>query len=133
MLISIRPQWTGDIFSEIKRIEWRKRDSPAGLYLVYETNNGGGCGRIIGTFEVHKVLCFGDPEYLTDQMIEEGCVPREELRKYYRGQRAYALYITNARLLPKRHKIDEIRYPNGKPAKVPLSMDVVKIPGFLKN
>lgn len=62
--------------------------------LMYETKNKGGCGKIVGSFEVRFAI-----EVSRDPNIEEwarrGCLSLEELRAYIRkgGGKCYAWII----------------------------------------
>ena len=97
-LTSINKPHTDNIFSGIKTIEWRKSPLPKTTHYAYETLNKGGCGKVIGQFEVTGSIKF-DPlgDTYTPKWLAKGCVPIEDLIKYANGGVIYANIIENAK------------------------------------
>lgn len=97
-LTSINKPHTDNIFDGTKTIEWRKSPLPKTTHYAYETLNKGGCGKVIGQFDVVEIIKFnplGDsyrPEWLA-----KGCVSIEDLIKYANGGIIYANVIENAK------------------------------------
>lgn len=94
-LISINKPHTDNIFSFIKRFEWRKQPLPLGKYYVYETKRNGGCGKVIGEFRVCESTRYRtknrlDLKFIPSVVIELGCVDVETLYKYGGGEPIYA-------------------------------------------
>lgn len=86
-LISINKPHTDNIFSLLKRFEWRKQPLPLGKYYVYETKRGGGCGKVIGEFRVCEHTRYGtktwiDIMHIPPIVIALGYVDADELYKY---------------------------------------------------
>lgn len=95
-LISINKPYTDLIFDGKKEIEWRKGNGlGTGKYYVYETKNKGGCGMVIGEFDVPIAKYDVRPRSATEEQIRVGCVPRNELERRY-DPPVTALYIINA-------------------------------------
>ena len=82
ILISINPPYTKQIFSGEKTVEWRRRPLPNGTYYCCETKNGGGCGMVIGEFEITGNRVFTRGETVPPRFIKAGCVDAEYLREY---------------------------------------------------
>lgn len=96
-LISINKPYTDLIFDGKKRIEWRKgKGLGIGRYYVYETENKGGCGRVIGEFDVPFAKQQVSPYDLTSEQIQLGCVPCDRLVQYAGDGDLVALYIGSA-------------------------------------
>lgn len=108
ILISINPPHTRNIFSGLKRVEWRHTALPEGTAYVYETKRGGGAGMVIGQVDVVGSALFCKGEALSPALISEGCVSLAELRKY-RGNNPniVANYICNAKLFDAPKELSE--------------------------
>ncbi len=94
-LISINKPHTDNIFFGFKQFEWRKHPLPLGKYYVYETKRGGGCGMVIGEFNVCENRRYStksklDLKYIPPVVIKLGCVGVDELFKYGGGKPIYA-------------------------------------------
>ncbi len=97
VLISINKPHTDNIFSGKKRIEWRKRPLPKTTHYCYETKNKGGIGKVRGQFDVVQNIEF-DPlnhRLYSQEIIDDGCVPIEDLIEYANGDVIYANVIEN--------------------------------------
>ncbi len=92
-LISIQKPHTDNIFSGIKKVEWRTFSLPAGRHHVYETKRGGGLGMVIGTFRTNTYYHFTDVSDIPEWLIRDGCVSREFLKQYARGRSLFANVI----------------------------------------
>lgn len=96
VLISINKPHTDNMFIGKKRIEWRKRPLPKTTHYCYETKNKGGCGKVIGQFDVVENIKFNPlGDTYRPQWLELGCVPIKELIKYANGGVIYANVIEN--------------------------------------
>lgn len=113
-LISINKPHTDNIFSGKKGVEWRKGDLGVGVYYVYETKNKGGCGMVIGEIKITLAARGKDPEKIPTELVELGCVPREDLIKYSGGKPLTALFIGNYFRYNKPKKLGEFRSPTKK-------------------
>lgn len=96
-LTSIQPPHTDNIFDLVKSIEWRTKPLPMGKHYCYETKNGGGIGKVIGTFRVCEVIKFENACLIPETFIDLGCVPKEFLMEYSKGKPIYANCIVDAR------------------------------------
>ena len=87
IMLSIHPEWAEKIYSGEKTIEWRKSfpnefiSNQTKVYL-YETAP---VQKVTGMFFLHSVLflttaCFEIG--ISQEHIENGCVPLEDLKKY---------------------------------------------------
>ena len=105
-LISIQKPHTDNIFSGIKKVEWRTFSLPPGRHHVYETKRGGGLGMVIGTFRTNTYYCFSDVSDIPEWLIRDGCVSREFLKRYARGRSLFANMIYDVKRfeLPKETK-----------------------------
>ena len=92
-LTSIQKPHTDNIFSGKKFIEWRKRPLPYGKHFCYETKKNGGCGKIIGQFDVNHVARYNSVDDIDDFLLQFGCVSRDFLREYSSGKPLYANFI----------------------------------------
>lgn len=92
VLISINKPHTDNIFThKKKKIEWRKKPLPLTTHYCYETKNKGGIGKVRGQFEVVQNIEF-DPlnhRLYSPDLIEDGCVPIEDLIEYANGDVIY--------------------------------------------
>lgn len=92
VLISINKPHTDNIFThKKKKIEWRKKPLPKTTNYCYETKNKGGCGKVIGQFDVVHNIEF-DPlnhHLYSLDFIKDGCVPIEDLIEYANGDVIY--------------------------------------------
>lgn len=108
ILISINPPHTTNIFAGIKQIEWRHGPLPAGGAYCYETKRGGGCGMVIGEFEVVDFKQFFSCDTIPLSVIKQGCVSVEELKKYTeRNSNLTANYLQHAKLYRKPKPLSE--------------------------
>lgn len=98
VLISINKPHTDNIFThKKKKVEWRKKPLPLTTHYCYETKNKGGCGKVIGQFDVVSNLEF-DPlkhHFYSSEFIEDGCVPIEDLIEYANGDVIYGNILEN--------------------------------------
>lgn len=98
VLISINKPHTDNIFTHRKkRVEWRKKPLPKTTHYCYETKNKGGCGKVIGQFDVVQNIEF-DPlnhRLYSSDFIEDGCVPIEDLIEYANGDVIYGNILEN--------------------------------------
>lgn len=108
ILISINPPHTRNIFSGLKRVEWRHTALPKGPAYVYETKRGGGAGMVIGQMDIAGSLLFREGEALLPSLLAAGCVTLTELRKYRENNPNIAAnYIRNAKLYDKPKELKE--------------------------
>ncbi len=98
VLISINKPHTDNIFIHKKKtVEWRKKPLPLTTHHCYETKNKGGCGKVIGQFDVVQNIEF-DPlnhRLYSPKFIEDGCVPIEDLIEYANGDVIYGNVLEN--------------------------------------
>lgn len=106
-LTSIQPPHTDNIFDLVKSIEWRTKPLPMGKHYCYETKNGGGIGKVIGTFRVCEVIKFENASLIPEAYIDLGCVPKEFLMEYSKGKPIYANCIVVARRYDKPKELSE--------------------------
>ena len=110
-LTSIQPPHTDNIFDLVKSIEWRTKPLPMGKHYCYETKNGGGIGKVIGTFRVCEVIKFENASLIPETFIDLGCVPKEFLMKYSKGKPIYANCIVAARRYDEPKELSEFKPP----------------------
>lgn len=87
ILLSIHPKWAEKIYNREKTLEWRKNVPNADLIekvFIYETAP---VKKITGCFvyDHYYSLVFTDenkPRDGAEVLIEQGCVPLEDLKKY---------------------------------------------------
>ena len=98
VLISIQPPHTDNIFiHKKKKVEWRKKPLPLTTHYCYETKNKDGCGMVLGQFDVVQNIEF-DPlnhRLYSPDLIEQGCVPIEDLIEHANGDVIYANILEN--------------------------------------
>ena len=111
VLISINKEHLDNILDEIKTIEWRKKPLPLGKHYGYETKNKGGCGKVMGEFEVVENIKFNlHGDTYRPQWLAKGCVPFEFLVSYANGaEYLYANIIKNAKRYDKPKELSEFR------------------------
>ena len=100
-MISIQKPHTDNIFSGIKKVEWRKYSLPSGKHYVYETKRGGGLGMVIGTFRTNTYYHFSNVDDIPEWLIRDGCVSREFLHKYSGGRGLFANIVYDAKRFEK--------------------------------
>lgn len=117
VLISINKPHTDNIFiHKKKKVEWRKKPLPLTTNYCYETKNKGGCGKVIGQFDVVQNIEF-DPLnhrlYFSD-LIDDGCVSIEDLIEYANGDVIYGNVFENIRRYDEPKELSEFkRFCNG--------------------
>ena len=92
-MTSINKPHTDNIFSGIKKVEWRTYSLPPGRHHVYETKKGGGLGMVIGTFRTNTYYRFTNVSDIPEWLIRDGCVSRDFLKAYARGRSIFANII----------------------------------------
>lgn len=92
---SDNPPHARNICTGKKTIEWTKAPLPKGKMFCYETITGGGCGMVIGEAEVVSTARIDPTVTIKDSMIVAGCVDRDFLRRYARGETIYANFLIN--------------------------------------
>ena len=86
-MTSINPPFSQLILNGKKKIEWRTKPLPLGWSELYETKKKGGCGKVIGQFEVIQNIKFNlQGDTYRPHLIEKGCVPYEFLVEYANGK-----------------------------------------------
>ncbi len=86
-MTSINPPFSQLILDGKKKIEWRTKPLPLGWSELYETKKKGGCGKVIGQFEVVQNIKFNlQGDTYRPHLIEKGCVPYEFLVEYANGK-----------------------------------------------
>ena len=114
-LISINKPHTDNIFiHKKKRIEWRKKPLPLTTHHCYETKNKGGCGKVIGKFDVVQNIEF-DPlnhHLYSPDLIEDGCVPIEDLIEYAKGDVIWGNVLENIERYDKPRELNEFEKPH---------------------
>lgn len=114
-LISINKPHTDNIFSLLKRIEWRKCPLPLGKYYVYETKRGGGCGKVIGEFRVcehtrYSTKTWIDIMHIPPVVIALGYVDADELYKYGSKKPIWANLLNGIQRYDKPRELEEFEY-----------------------
>lgn len=106
IILSIKPKWAELIYSGKKTIEWRKSFPKLNSYedfkiekvFLYETAP---VKKITGYFEFNEnsypVYSISDIDALSNQrFIENGCVPKEDLKRYKgKNNRLYGWIVGN--------------------------------------
>lgn len=117
-LTSINKPHTDNIFThKKKRVEWRKKPLPKTTHHCYETKNKGGCGKVIGRFDVVENIEF-DPlnhRLYSPDFIQDGCVPIEDLIEYANGDVIYGNVLENIERYDKPKELSEFFYACDKP------------------
>lgn len=119
VLLSIKAKYANLIISGKKTVEWRKtlpnRKDWDNMVMLYSTKPD---GRISGIAKVSRILtvdCYNskrpseikslsrastdytsgtqEPGNSMEELIADGCVPEDDLKKYSRGERLYAWII----------------------------------------
>jgi predicted transcriptional regulator len=86
-MTSINPPFSQLILDGKKKIEWRTKPLPLGWHELYETKKKGGCGKVIGQFEVVENIKFNlKGDTYKKSWLEKGCVPYEFLVEYAKGK-----------------------------------------------
>ena len=82
---------------------------PLTTHQCYETKNKGGCGKVIGQFDVVQNIEF-DPlnhHLYSPEIIEDGCVPIEDLIEYANGDVIYGNVLENIEKYDKPRELSE--------------------------
>ncbi len=113
IMTSINPPFSQLILDGKKKIEWRTKPLPLGWSELYETKKKGGCGKVIGQFEVIQNIKFNlQGDTYKPQWLEKGCVPYEFLVKYANGKDyLYANVIDRVERYDKPKELSEFRKP----------------------
>lgn len=112
VLISINPPHTNNIFTRIKRIEWRTKPLPTGKHYCYETKKCFGVGKVIGEYTIWRVKRYENISLIPEGHIDSGCVPVEFLEAYSKGRPLYANFIVNPKRYDKPKELCEFRSYN---------------------
>ncbi len=91
-MTSINPPFSQLILDGKKKIEWRTKPLPLGWSEIYETKKKGGCGKVIGQFEVVENIKVDLFELACNDekgLIEKGCVDWGFLNDYATLKRSY--------------------------------------------
>ena len=91
-MTSINPPFSQLILDGKKKIEWRTKPLPLGWSELYETKKKGGCGKVIGQFEVVENIKVDLFELACNDekgLIEKGCVDWGFLNDYATLKRSY--------------------------------------------
>jgi predicted transcriptional regulator len=112
-MTSINPPFSQLILNGKKKIEWRTKPLPLGWSELYETKKKGGCGKVIGQFEVVENIKFNlQGDTYKKSWLEKGCVPYEFLVKYANGKDyLYANVIDRVERYAKPKELSEFRKP----------------------
>ena len=112
VLISMNKPHTDNIFThKKKKVEWRKKPLPLTTNYCYETKNKGGCGKVIGQFDVVQNVEF-DPlnhRLYSLDFIEDGCVPIEDLIEYANGDVIWGNVLENIERYDKPCELSEFK------------------------
>lgn len=110
VLVSIRPPFTQWIFCGNKSLEWRGTEMPAGRAYIYETKNGGGCGKVIGEIVINEKRIYRRGETIRADHIYRGMISTNELAEYCEGKsKLVAHMIESAELWAKPRDVTEFR------------------------
>lgn len=112
VLISINPPHTNNIFTRIKRIEWRTKPLPTGKHYCYETKKCFGVGKVIGEYTIWRVKRYENISLIPEGHIDSGCVPVEFLEAYSKGRPLYANFIVIPKRYDKPKELSEFRSYN---------------------
>jgi predicted transcriptional regulator len=112
-MTSINPPFSQLILDGIKKIEWRTKPLPLGWSELYETKKKGGCGKVMGQFEVVENIKFNlKGDTYKKSWLEKGCVPYEFLVEYAKGKDyLYANVIDRVERYKKPKELGEFRKP----------------------
>lgn len=91
-MTSINPPFSQLILDGKKKIEWRTKPLPLSWSELYETKKKGGCGKVIGQFEVVENIKVDLFELACNDekgLIEKGCVDWGFLNDYATLKRSY--------------------------------------------
>ena len=115
-MTSINPPFSNLILDGIKKIEWQTKPLPLGWSELYETKKKGGCGKVVGQFEVVdniKVDLFELACNDEKGLIEKGCVGWGFLNDYATLKRSYlyANVIDRVERYDKPKELSEFRKP----------------------
>jgi predicted transcriptional regulator len=112
-MTSINPPFSQLILDGKKKIEWRTKPLPLGWSELYETKKKGGCGKVIGQFEVVENIKFNlKCDTYKPQWLEKGCVPYEFLVEYAKGKDyLYANVIDRVERYDKPKELSEFKKP----------------------
>lgn len=106
IVLSIHKQHADNILAGKKIYEFRKnkpkKENLPYLVLLYETQNGGGAGAIVGACRMSNAITFTACELETPVMgvwrkslAGGGCLTPEELKEYAKGKDVYAWCVSN--------------------------------------
>lgn len=106
IILSIHKQHSDNILAGKKIYEFRKnkpkKENLPYLVLLYETQNGGGAGAIVGACRMSSTITFTACELETPVMgvwrkslAGGGCLTPEELKEYAKGKDVYAWCVSN--------------------------------------
>lgn len=114
-LTSINKPHTDNIFAankgDRKTVEWRTKPLPKGKHYVYETKNKGGCGKVIGEIRVLGWRKFDSVDDIPDEIIRNGKVSREFIKKYAKGRPIYANALYGAKRYDMPKELGEFNAP----------------------
>jgi predicted transcriptional regulator len=91
-MTSINPPFSQLILDGKKKIEWRTKPLPLGWSELYETKKKGGCGKVVGQFEVVENIKVDLFELACNDekgLIEKGCVDWGFLNDYATLKKSY--------------------------------------------
>lgn len=106
IILSIHKRHADNILAGKKIYEFRKNKPKKAnlpyLVLLYETQNGGGAGAIVGACKMSNTITFTACELETPVMgvwrkalADGACLTPEELKQYANGKDVYAWYVSN--------------------------------------
>ena len=106
IIMSIRKEHAENILSGKKVYEFRKnkpkKENMPYLVLLYETQNGGGAGAIVGACKMSSTINFRTCELETPVMgiwrktlADGGCITPEYLKEYAKGKDVVAWCVSN--------------------------------------
>ncbi|MCM1297618.1 MAG: hypothetical protein NC311_18930 [Muribaculaceae bacterium] len=111
-LISINKPHTDNIFvKRTKEIEYRKHPLPLGKHYCYETKRKGGCGKVIGEFEVYDYREYKLISDIPPIIRKLGAVDASSLEEYAAGKPIYANFIRNVVLYETPKKLGNFSKP----------------------
>ena len=106
IVLSIHKQHADNILAGMKIYEFRKNKPNKAnlpyLVLLYETQNGGGAGAIVGACKMNSIITFRACELETPVMdvwrktlADGGCLTPEALKEYAKGKDVFAWCVSN--------------------------------------
>lgn len=106
IILSIHKEHADNILGGKKIYEFRKnkpkKDNMPYLVLLYETQNGGGAGAIVGSCKMSNIINFRNCELETPVMgvwrktlADGGCLTPEALKEYAKGKDVFAWCVSN--------------------------------------